>query len=215
MGKRSLTNQLALAASLATACVAAPIAPPRPPPPPPTTTTTAAAAPATSTPEEHVVAEFEAAVKRNHEAYVGLFDFHAVGELEILLHRYDLLGRLKNLPDDVRAQFAAEDGTPYPADRERTSVGRFYDILAQRTVGSGGCRPRPPRTRYAKKLGQYEPLPAGTPETYEALRIKANGYVAGGGVVAFSCSGGKGGIVVVWTKRANPRGFDLVTIYDD
>jgi hypothetical protein len=165
--------------------------------------------------EERVVAEFERAVKSSFDAYVGLFDFAAVGELEILLHRYDLWGRLPKLPDDIKAQFAAEDGTPYPAERERKNVGKFYDILARRTVGTGGCAPRPPRTRYAKLLGTYEPLPAGTPQAYEELRQKANGWVAKGGVVAFACKGGKGGIVVVWTERPNDRGFELVTIYDD
>jgi hypothetical protein len=166
---------------------------------------------------ERVVADFEAAIKTSKDAYVGLFDFTAVGEIEILLHRYDLYGRLPKLPDDVKAQFAAEDGTPYPAERERKNVGNFYTFLAQRTVGKGGCKLREPRTRYAKLLGTYDPLPQGTMayDAYEALRVKATGYVAKGGIVSFACDGGKGGIAVVWTERPNSRGYELITIYDD
>ena len=168
-----------------------------------------------STPEK-VVADFEQAVKSNKDAYVELFDFVAVGEFEILLHRYDLNGRLKNLPDDMKQQFAAEDGTPYPPERERRNVGNFYDFLAQRTVGTGGCIATEPKTKYGKLLGQkYEPLPEGTPPGYETLRVHANEWLANGGVVRVSCSGGKGGIAVVWTKKANDRGYDLITIYDD
>src|SRR4029079_8215217 len=105
-------------------------------------------------------ADFERAVQTSKDAYVGLFDFAAVGEFEILLHRYDLNGRLKNLPDDMKEQFAKEDGTPYPATRERRNVGNFYAMLAQRTVGNGGCTHAEPRTHYGKLLGvQFDPLP--------------------------------------------------------
>ena len=31
----------------------------------------------------------------------------------------------------------------------------------------------------------------------------------------FLCKGGKGGLAVVYTKRDNARGYDLITIYDD
>src|SRR5690349_22724505 len=72
---------------------------------------------------ERVVFDFEQAVSTSRAAYVELFDFAAVGEFEILLHRYDLNGRLKNLPHDIKLQFAVEDGTPYPAERERKNVG--------------------------------------------------------------------------------------------
>lgn len=210
MGKRSSLIALATLA----ACTPAPLPPqaPRMEPPPKAVTP-----PAPLTMRERVVAEFETAVKTNSDAYLGLFDFAAVGELEILLHRYDLYGRLPKLTDDVKAQFAAEEGTPYPAERERTNVGKFYRLLAQRTVGTGGCKAREPRTRYAKLLGTYDPLPQGTiaSDAYETLRVKATGYVAKGGLVSFSCSGGKGGIAVVWTERPNSRGYDLITIYED
>src|SRR5215468_6199169 len=106
-----------------------------------------------------VAADFEKAVLHSRDAYVALFDFVAVGEYEILLHRYDLNGRLPNLQDDQREQFTGEDGTPYPEARERRNVGNFYDILAQRTVGTGGCSAAPPRTRYGRLLGVfYDPL---------------------------------------------------------
>lgn len=165
---------------------------------------------------ERVVADFEAAVKASKDAYVGLFDFAAVGEYEILLHRYDLNGRLPNLPDDLKAQFAAEDGTPYPAERERRNVGNFYKPLAQRTVGTGGCTASEPRTRYGKLLGQpFEPLPEGTPAGYETLRTHANEWLAKGGVVGLRCTGGQGGLALVYTARDSARGYDLITIYDD
>jgi hypothetical protein len=165
---------------------------------------------------ERVVYDFEQAVKTSQDAYVELFDFVAVGEFEILLHRYDLNGRLENLPHDVKMQFATEDGTPYPPERERRNVGNFYDVLAQRTVGSGGCALVEPRTHYAKLLGQpFEPLPEGTPPGYEKLRTTVNAYLAAGGVVGFTCTGGDGGLALVWTERPNQRGYDLITIYDD
>ncbi len=177
---------------------------------------------------DQVVADFETAVKANRAAYVDLFDFVAVGEYEILLHRYDLLGRLKNLGEDERAQFFAEDGTPYPEARERRNVGNFYKLLAQRTVGSGGCKAAEPRTAYGKLLGTFEALPpttsalvagavrsAPTPYGYQLLRHHVVGWLAKGGVAAFTCSGGTGGLAVVYTERPNARGYDLITIYDD
>jgi hypothetical protein len=165
---------------------------------------------------ERVVADFEAAVKQSKDAYVGLFDFAAVGEYEILLHRYDLNGRLPNLTDSEKEQFSAEDGTPYPAERERRNVGNFYTFLAQRTVGTGGCVAGEPRTSYGKLLGQpFEPLPEGTPPGYETLRTHANAWLAQGGVVGFRCTGGKGGLALVFTARDNARGYELITIYDD
>ncbi|HEY5948808.1 MAG TPA: hypothetical protein VIV40_25130 [Kofleriaceae bacterium] len=165
---------------------------------------------------ERVVADFEQAVKTSKPAYVGLFDFVAVGEFEILLHRYDLNGRLKNLPDDIKEQFTKEDGTPYPPERERRNVGNFYAFLAQRTVGSGGCTASEPRTHYGKLLGvTFDPLPDGTPPGYEKLRTTVNGYLAKGGVVGIKCSGGTGGLALVWTERPNERGYELITIYDD
>jgi len=165
---------------------------------------------------DRVASDFEAAVKTSKDAYVGLFDFVAVGELEILLHRYDLNGRLVNLDDAQKAQFAAEDGTPYPAARERRNVGNFYKILAQRTVGTGGCTATEPRTHYGKLLGEhYAALPEGTPPGYEVLRTHANASLDKGGVVGIRCSGGKGGLAIVYTASANARGYELITIYDD
>ena len=162
-----------------------------------------------------VVRDFEAAVLRGPDAFVDLFDFAAVGELEILLHRYDLNGRLVNLDEQQKAALAAEDGTPYPAARERRNVGNFYKILGQRTVGAGGCVAGEPRTKYGKLLGTYPPLPEGTPPKYEALRAHATAWLAQGGVVGLTCKGGKGGLALVYSARATPRGYALITIYDD
>ncbi len=177
---------------------------------------------------EQVVADFEAAVTKDKAAYVSLFDFVAVGEYEILLHRYDLLGRLKNLSEREKAQFFGEDGTPYPEARERRNVGNFYAPLAQRTVGTGGCKAQEPRTQYGKMLGTFEPLPetteteiggekksAPTPKGYQLLRDHTVAWLAKGGVVGFTCSSGKGGLAVVYTEKPNARGYDLITIYDD
>jgi hypothetical protein len=166
--------------------------------------------------KDRVAFDFERAVKTNKDAYVALFDFKAVGEFEILLHRYDLNGRLENLPDDMKERFAKEDGTPYPPARERRNVGNFYKILAQRTVGTGGCTATTPRTHYGQLLGgPYEPLPEGTPPGYEVLRTAINGYLAKGGVVGIKCAGGSGGLAIVYTERPNERGYELITIYDD
>ncbi|MEO8707047.1 MAG: hypothetical protein ABI867_43875 [Kofleriaceae bacterium] len=163
-----------------------------------------------------VAADFETAVTANKDAFVALFDFAAVGEYEILLHRYDLNGRLVNLPDEQKKQFASEDGTPYPEARERRNVGNFYTLLAKRTVGTGGCVAGEPRTHYGKLLGApFEPLPAETPAGYEILRTHANAWLAKGGVVGIKCSGGKGGLAIVYTEKPNARGYDLITIYDD
>jgi hypothetical protein len=193
-----------------------------------TTTGGGATKPASGSIRDRVVADFEAAVKTSKDAYVALFDFVAVGEYEILLHRYDLLGRLTHLTDKQKKGFFNEDGTPYPEARERRNVGNFYPILAQRTVGTGGCKATEPRTKYAKLLGTFEPLPetttvqlegekleGPTPPGYKILWDKATAYLAKGGVVAFTCSGGKGGLAVVYTEKPNARGYDLITIYDD
>jgi hypothetical protein len=163
-----------------------------------------------------VAADFETAVKTSKDAYVALFDFSAVGEYEILLHRYDLLGRFPDLDDPHRAQYEGEDGTPYPPTRERRNVGNFYPILAQRTVGTGGCTAASPVSRYGKLLGTtFDPLPAGVPPGYDKLRRDANAWLGRGGVVGIHCTGGHGGLAIVYTARDNPRGYDLITIYDD
>jgi len=163
-----------------------------------------------------VAADFEKAVLNYKASYVSLFDFSAVGEYEILLHRYDFNGRMKNLEDDQKAQFAKEDGTPYPVTRERRNVGNFYPILAQRTVGTGGCVAAAPRTHYGQLLGQhFEDLPACTPPKYEVLRADANFWLDHGGVVGIKCAGGLAGLAIVYTEAPNQRGYNLITIYDD
>ncbi|MDQ3334214.1 MAG: hypothetical protein M4D80_03565 [Myxococcota bacterium] len=163
-----------------------------------------------------VAADFQQAILTGREAYEALFDFAAVGEMEILLHRYDLNGRME-LTDDEIDRFSAEDGTPYTAEREKKNVGNFYDYLGTRTVGQGDCSATLPKTKYGKLLARpYEPLPEGTPEGYEILRTHANEWMANGGVVRIGgCRGGKGGLVLVYTKKGNARGYDLITIYDD
>lgn len=163
-----------------------------------------------------VAADFERAILAGPQAYEALFDFAAVGEMEILLHRYDLNGRME-LTDDEIDRFSAEDGTPYTAERERKNVGNFYEYLGTRTIGKGGCVATLPRTKYGKLLAQpYEPLPEGTPEGYEILRTHANAWMANGGVVRVGgCKGGKGGLALVYTAKPNARGYDLITIYDD
>jgi hypothetical protein len=166
---------------------------------------------------EKVVAEFERTTLAGVDEWITQFDFTAVGEFEILLHRYDLLGRLTDLTPEEKAQFAAEDGTPYPPERERQNVGNFYTFLAQRTVGTGGCTAGPPRHNYNKLMGEpFEPLPPGN-ESYEPLRVKVNSYLENGqgGVIAIRCAGGKGSLALVWSKKPNPRGYDIITIYDD
>jgi hypothetical protein len=176
--------------------------------------------PVPSTPADlpsKVVAEFERTTLAGVDEWVGQFDFVAVGQYEILLHRYDLLGRLPNLTEAEKAQYAAEDGTPYPPERERKNVGNFYKILAQRTVGTGGCRAETPRFRYNQLMGApFEPLPPGN-ESHEPLRLTVNAYLENdqGGVIGIRCTGGAGGLALVYTKRDTPRGYDLITIYDD
>jgi hypothetical protein len=175
-------------------------------------------APSPAAMPDRVAVDFEKAVLASKAAYVDLFDFVAVGEYEILLHRYDLDGRVASieLTDEKRAQFSAEDGTPYPPTRERRNVGNFYPLLAQRTVGTGDCHAAAPRSEYGKTLGvHFEPLPAGTPPGYDKLRADANAWLDRGGVVGITCSGGQGGLAVVYTQAANARGYNLITIYDD
>jgi hypothetical protein len=165
---------------------------------------------------DRVAFDFEQAVKASRDAYVELFDFAAVGEFEILLHRYDLNGRRQHLAAEWAERFKAEDGTPYPAPRERRNVGNFYTFLAQRTVGSGGCTAGPARSHYGKLLGMpFDPLPEGTPPGYAKLRDDANAWLAKGGVIGLHCTGGKGNLAIVYTQRDNARGYDLITIYDD
>ena len=163
---------------------------------------------------ERVVWDFERATLAGQEAWIALFDFDEVGAFEILMHRYDLLGRLPKITDKQKAEYAAEDGTPYPAARERKNVGRYFRWLIAPRVGTGGCVAAAPRWNYNKLLATYEPLPPGN-EAYEPLRQRVNAQLVGGGVVGIRCSGGKGGLALVYSPRDDARGYALVTIYDD
>jgi hypothetical protein len=179
--------------------------------------------PRPSTLPEQVVYDFEAAVLTSRDAYVDLFDFNEVGAFEILLRRYDLMGRIDDLSDDEIADLEKDDGTPYPFAREKRNVGNFYKKLAQRTVGAGGCRAEAPHSEYNRLMGQpFEELPDDfTPEeqraAYETLRTRVNEQLAKGkgGVIAIRCTGGQKGLALVYSERANARGFDIITIYDD
>src|SRR5687767_423830 len=82
-------------------------------------------APRPTTLPEQVVYDFETAVLTSKDAFAELFDFAEVGAYEILLRRYDLLGRLPDLTDEERASLEKDDGTPYPAERERRNVSNF------------------------------------------------------------------------------------------
>jgi hypothetical protein len=139
---------------------------------------------------DRIAWDFERAVKQSKEAYQDLFDFSAVGEYEILLHRYDVYGRVR-MSDKLRAEQAAEDGTPYPPEREKTNVGKFYKTWVKRTVGSGGCALGTPHGDYAQKLANIEPLREGTPPKYEVLRSHAAAWVKNGGLVRVHCTGGE------------------------
>ncbi len=164
---------------------------------------------------ERVVWDFEHATLAGPERWIELFDFVEVGAFEILLRRYDLLGRLTDLTDEEKAQLAAEDGTPYPPERERRNVGRFYKLLAQRTVGTGRCAGATPRWAYNQQLGvPFEPLPPGN-ERYEPLRLRINAQLEGGGVIGIRCQGGAKGLALVYSPRRSARGYAIITIYDD
>ena len=166
---------------------------------------------------ERVVWDFEHAVLDGKDAFLGLFDFAAVGEMEILLHRYDALGRLPDITEEKVAEYLAEDGTPYTAERERKNVGGFYAWLIRPAVGDGGCAAVTPTWEYNRRLGEpFEPLPEGH-ESHEALRVQVNTYLenGAGGVIGIRCPGGDRGLALVYTKRDNERGYDLITIYDD
>jgi hypothetical protein len=179
-----------------------------------------ASAPKAPRPEplpERVVYDFEHAVRESRESFLALFDFTAVGEMEILLHRYDLLGRLPGITEKMRAEYTAEDGTPFPPDRERRNVGNYYGWLIKPAIANGGCRAMEPHWNYNKLLGAPQPpFPPGN-ESHEPLRLKVNTYLENGlgGVIAIRCPGGTRGLALVYTRRDNERGYDLITIYDD
>ena len=166
---------------------------------------------------ERVVYDFEHAVRDSKDAMLALFDFSAVGEMEILLHRYDALGRKPDIDEDEIEEYLAEDGTPYPPERERRNIGKFYQWLIRPAIGDGHCAAVTPTWHYNQLLGvPYEPFPPGN-ESHEALRVKVNTYLENGqgGVIAIRCPGGDRGLALVYTRRDNERGYDLITIYDD
>ena len=66
-----------------------------------------APAPAGATLADKVVWDFEHATLAGQAEFASLFDFAEVGAFEILLHRYDVLGRMP-LPDARKAALAAE-----------------------------------------------------------------------------------------------------------
>lgn len=168
-------------------------------------------------PPVQVVADFERAVLAGRAAYAELFDFALVGKVEKLLHRYDALGRVV-LDDDTRAAFLAEDAVPFGVARERRNLGAFYPILAQRTVGHGGCRAQPPRSAYARRLAEpFPPLPAepATNAGFEPLRVEVNRLIDRGGLVSLSCDGGDGALALLYTVDGSARGYSLITMYDD
>jgi len=176
-----------------------------------------ATAPSAASLPERVVADFERAVRQGRDAYATLFDFVAVGKLEKLLRRYDALGRVP-LDDAQRADFLAEDATPFTPQRERRNLGAFFPILAARTVGTGGCSAGPPRSAYGRALGQpFAPLPAAPASNaaYEPLRVEINALIGAGGVVGIRCAGGAGGLALVYTRTHDPRGYAIITMYDD
>ncbi|MCE9578712.1 MAG: hypothetical protein K8W52_36645 [Deltaproteobacteria bacterium] len=194
---------LALAACGPRAAPSAPVANGAWPPPP-----------ADASLADKVIWDFERATLAGQDRWVELFDFDQVGAFEILMHRYDLLGRLPKITDKQKAEYAAEDATPYPAAREKRNVGRYFNWLVKPRVGTGGCAGGPPHWNYNKLLATYDPLPPGN-EIYEPLRQRVNAQLVGGGVIGIRCSGGKGGLALVYSPRDNARGYALVTIYDD
>ena len=171
-------------------------------------------APAGASLAAKVVWDFEHATLAGQAQFASLFDFAEVGAFEILLHRYDVIGRAE-LSDARRAALAAEAPAPYPAAREQRNVSRYYPRWVQRTVGTGGCAGQAPRLEYNQLMGRpFEPLP---PEHahFDALRTRVNAQLEGGGVIAVRCRGGKGGLALVYSPRPTARGYDLITIYDD
>lgn len=166
----------------------------------------------TSLPEQ-VVFDFERAVMASQDDMLALFDFTAVGQVEILLHRYDVLGRAPELGQRYIDEYLAEDGTPYPPARERKNIASFYGWLIRPAIAEGDCTAAPPANQYNRLLGvPFEPLPPGH-EAYEPLRQTVNAYQ--GGVIAIRCPGGPRGLALMYTRRDNARGYDLITIYDD
>jgi len=119
------------------------------------------------------------------------------------------------LSDAQKAQYTGENGTPYPATRERRNVGNFYPLLAQRTVGTGGCTGGAPhRTTAATGHALRGPARRHATRLREAAhrreRVARQGRRRRHPLHRWS-----GGIAVVYTAAANARGYALITIYDD
>jgi hypothetical protein len=166
---------------------------------------------------ERIVWDFEHAVLESKDAMLSLFDVAAVGEIEILLHRYDALGRKPGIEEDEIEEYLAEDGTPYPPERERRNIGNFYKGMIRPAIANGRCKAVAPTWHYNELLGvPFDPLPPGH-ETHEALREKVNPYVENGqgGVIAIRCPGGSRGLALMYTRTDSERGYDIITIYDD
>jgi hypothetical protein len=162
-----------------------------------------------------IITDFEKGVLGGEQVYATLFDFSAVGKFEKLLHRYDLRGRSELTPEQ-KEQFSKEDATPFSVERERRNLGHnFFPLLAVRTVGSGGCKETSVVDPYAQALGRpFEPL--GPEDTgYQSLRHDVNTLIERGGIVGIVCSGGQGQLAVVYTLTDSPRGYALITLYDD
>lgn len=163
----------------------------------------------------NVVADFERATLTSRETYLALFDFDKVGVYEILLRRIVLVRFGDALDPDERVRYQADDGTPYPAARERKNVGTiFFDRLARRTVGSGHCAVVPTSPWNQALLAPVPPLPADS-AAWEPLRAQVNPWLARGGVVDLRCTGGRGTLTLAWTAADAPRGYALITMYDD
>ena len=84
----------------------------------------------------------------------------------------------------------------------------FFQHRSGPSDAAAFCASHPP-------AADIEPLREGTPAKYEALRSHAAAWVKNGGLVRVHCTGGDGGVALVWTRKDNARGYDLITIYDD
>jgi len=153
---------------------------------------TPAAAPARPTPADlpaRVAADFERAVLDNKDAYVNLFDFTAVGEYEILLHRYDLNGRLKNLYDDQKAQFSKEDGTPTRS--HASAATSATSIRCSRSAPSAPATASAPRRARTTASSSASTSTTSPPARHPAIRRSATTPTSGSSTAASSASSAK------------------------
>jgi len=146
--------------------------------------------------------------------YVALFDFTAVGEMEILLHRYDLLGRLEHCRGHQRPSSLPE-APCLPGERVKHNVGQLLTkFLGQRTSAPVAAPP----ARLAPSMARscdVSPAPEGALVDYEPAAPEGLGYVAKGGVIAIALHRWQGRHRAGLHERPNARGYDLITIYDD